>query len=120
MLTRASYRLAVATRGGSPCRVFKHVDRILARQNQQLDACYYIDMPNTWLLYWDAPTDEEFAGIDRTARSTIDRIVTATRERRIVRDYHHAVWIVENVGSSSMFFPGSTPAKPTILSAWQR
>ena len=96
-MPRAAYRFSVATRGGSPCRVFHHVDRILARQGQRLDAFFFVDMPNTWLLYWDVPTDEEFADIDGRARERVAGIARSISLREEVRDYEHAAWILENV-----------------------
>jgi ferredoxin len=96
-MERTSYRFAVATRGGSPCHVFRHVDRILARQNQKLDAFFFIDMPNSWLLYWDAPNKEEFAEMDTRARARVEQIVESVRRREVVRDYEHGAWILENV-----------------------
>ena len=53
------YIFAVATRGGSPCRVFMHLDRLLGKQGKKAQAFFYIDMPNNWLLLWDAPSSAE-------------------------------------------------------------
>jgi ferredoxin len=96
-LVNKPYLFAVATRGGSPCRVFHHVDRLLQREDRRLDARFFVDMPVTWLLYWDVPTEKEFAEIDAKARETVDRITAVVRDRCCVTEYEHAPWILERV-----------------------
>jgi ferredoxin len=58
-LSSASYIFAVATRGGSPCRVFADVDKILRKKAKSLDAYFYLEMPNNFQLLHFKPVSQE-------------------------------------------------------------
>lgn len=47
-LDEASYLFAIATRGGSPCNVFRDMDRLLKKKGKVLNAHWFIDMPNNF------------------------------------------------------------------------
>ena len=99
-LPNARYVFAVATRGGSPCRVFRHLNRALKSTGKPLDAAYYMDMPNNYLLYWDAPDQETYQRLDEEARKQVRRIAEAVRRREPRRGYEHGYFVLEH-----MLFP---------------
>ena len=50
IIPSTSYVFAIATRGGSPCRVFEDMDFILRRKGKRLDARFFIEMPSNYML----------------------------------------------------------------------
>ena len=74
-----------------------HLNRILERQGRGLDGCFYVDMPNTFLLYWDVPSEEQFGELDARARDATARVAQAVRDREPVTEYGHAVWALEHI-----------------------
>jgi ferredoxin len=96
-LPNAGYLFAVATRGGSPCHVFRHLDKALRRFGKSLDAAYYLDMPNNYLLYWDAPDEETFERLNAEATGQVQRIAEAVIQRKPRQGYEHGYFTLEHI-----------------------
>ena len=91
----ASYLFAVATRGGSPCRVFQDVNRILKRKGKSLDAHFYINMPNNYLIGFDLPTPAHIARLESEMRqqvASIRKIITVQEKSREKDPHHHFLY----------------------------
>ncbi len=99
-LPNTEYLFAVATRGGSPCHVFKHLKSALQHTAKPLNAVYYLDMPNNYLLYWDAPDEETFRKLDDAAKERVALIAEAIVTRRSRKGYEHGRFYLEH-----MLFP---------------
>ncbi len=86
-LRSAQYLFAVATRGGSPCPVFRDVDRLLRPQKKSLDAYFYLEMPgNFLLLHFKALSPETQRQMDRELQPRLDAMRDVIENRRISRE----------------------------------
>ncbi len=75
-LQSASYIFAIATRGGSPCRVFKELDNMLRKKGKALDASFFIDMPSNYMLLpaYQPETEESLARYEADMERRLDTI----------------------------------------------
>jgi ferredoxin len=70
----ASYIFAVATRGGSPCNVFRDIDNMLKKKGKQLDSHFFIDMPNNFTHMAETPTQENIIKLNSEALIKLESI----------------------------------------------
>lgn len=104
-LKSASYIFAVATRGGSPCRVFAHMDKILEKKGKALDAQFFVNMPNNYIPAFNAPSEEEITRLEAEAQTMIAFMAEIISKRQKSKEKDpHGSFMEENV-----LFPLLTP-----------
>ncbi len=81
-LNSASYIFAIATRGGSPCRIFTDIDKILKKKGKSLDSRFFINMPNNYIPVLEAPTQAEIKRLEAEAEKKLEIIQAAIVNRR--------------------------------------
>jgi ferredoxin len=57
-LKSSSYIFSIVTRGGSPCKVFSYVNKLLRKQGKSLDAYFYIEMPTNYIPFFKLDSQE--------------------------------------------------------------
>ncbi len=72
----ASYIFAIATRGGSPCRVFDDIQKVLRQKGKSLDASFFINMPNNYipLPSYEPQTQDEIPRQEADLQQIMDRL----------------------------------------------
>ncbi|MFT4143460.1 MAG: EFR1 family ferrodoxin [Mobilitalea sp.] len=94
----SSYLFAVATRGGSPCKVFTHINNILKNQGKQLDAQFFINMPNNYLPAFDVATSEEIAQLEHETDEQIELITQVLQKKQPYKEKDpHGSFLEENI-----------------------
>lgn len=68
------YIFAVATRGGSPCNVFKNINKMLEKKGQNLKAQFFINMPNNYIPIFDMASKAQLAEINKETEKRIEYI----------------------------------------------
>ncbi|MDF2504110.1 EFR1 family ferrodoxin [Clostridium sp.] len=93
-----SYIFAVATRGGSPCRVFKEIDKILEKKDKKLDAQFFINMPNNYLPIFEVAPQEEILKLQGETKDRIGFIkdIIINNKESKEKDSHGS-FIEENI-----------------------
>lgn len=71
-LQSAKYIFAVATRGGTTCKAFGRMEKLLQKKNKHLDSYFIVDMPNN---------DPKFRVYDVPSQETINKIESALQNR---------------------------------------
>jgi len=97
LVKEEAYLFAAATRGGSPCHVFRHANRALARQKKSLDAAFYIDAVNNFLLIWETPSREQAEQMNTEMEQELDTIVETVQHLRPSPGYPHGSWYLEHL-----------------------
>jgi ferredoxin len=94
----AGYIFAVATRGGSPCNVFKNIDKILKAKGKELNAGFFIDMPNNYLPGFELETKEEIEILESGMMKRLELIhkTVINKEKNPEKDHHGNV-LRENI-----------------------
>lgn len=77
-----SYIFAVATRGGSPCNVFEHMDSLLNKKGKKLDSHFFIDMPNNFTHVAETPTEEDIKKLNVLALKKLETIKSIVDSKR--------------------------------------
>jgi Formate hydrogenlyase subunit 6/NADH:ubiquinone oxidoreductase 23 kD subunit (chain I) len=101
-LRPASYIFALATRGGSPCRVFSDMDQLLKKQDKSLDASFFIDMPNNYPLWaphpYEPETQETIKNNELEMQKKLDSTCKIIVKKQAVReDTHHKPDLKTNI-----------------------
>lgn len=94
-LSKVKYFFAVATRGGSFCHVFKDLDRYLKKQKKRLNAAFYINMPNNYLLHWEKPNPEQMKKMFGNAEKKVEEIIEVVSQSRNKLKYEHGKFYLE-------------------------
>jgi ferredoxin len=88
-LHSASYIFAVATRGGTPCRAFLEMEKILNNKGKKLDADFVLTMPSSTqsLLkeFAERINDERITRLETEMLSRLDEIIKIIT----LREVHH-------------------------------
>lgn len=100
-LDEASYLFAIATRGGSPCNVFRDMDRLLRKKGKVLNAHWFIDMPNNFCHIADTPDQALIERLCAAALVKLEPIKTAIRNR----DEVHAPDSEKSFWRKKLLFP---------------
>lgn len=84
------YLFAISTRGGAPCKVFRDINRYLKKQGKKLDANFFIDMPNNYLLSFPLPTSTEINDLEKEMHSRVELIqkIVLHKEKCLEKDPH--------------------------------
>lgn len=69
-----SYIFAIATRGGSPCNVFTDADNLLKKKGKQLDAHFFINMPNNFTHIAETPAQKNIQKLNSEALEKLETI----------------------------------------------
>lgn len=77
-----TYFFAVATRGGSPCNVFKDIDNMLKKKGKQLDSHFFVDMPNNFTHVAETPTKENIIELNSQAIKKLDTIEKIIKNKK--------------------------------------
>jgi len=87
--TSARYLFAIVTRGGTQCRAFSQVDKLLARKGRRLDSYFVLTMPSSSEplveTFVDYITEERIARLESEMLQRLDsiqRIITAQKVNR--------------------------------------
>lgn len=70
----ASYIFAIATRGGSPCKVFTDINRIINKKGSKLAATFNLNMPNNYIPNFELPTEEEINRLEAEMQKKLANI----------------------------------------------
>lgn len=88
-LKSASYLFAIATRGGTQCRAFTEVDKLLKKRDRRLDSYFVLTMPGgsepLVSTFADYITEERIARLESemlTRLDSIQRIITSQEVNR--------------------------------------
>ncbi|HBE80460.1 MAG TPA: ferredoxin [Firmicutes bacterium] len=98
-LNFTSYLFAVATRGGSPCRVFRDIDKILRKKGKSLDASLFIDMPSNYMLLpsFEEETPESLTQYETHLQQELNPLQDAiTHEQKYFPEDLHKSFFKEN------------------------
>jgi NAD-dependent dihydropyrimidine dehydrogenase PreA subunit len=114
-LHSASYIFAVATRGGTPCRAFLEMEKILNNKGKKLDADFVLTMPSSTqsLLkeFAERINDERITRLETEMLSRLDEIIKIIT----LREVHH------NENLDGVDIPATvTFLEPLILSIARR
>ncbi|HEX9914337.1 MAG TPA: EFR1 family ferrodoxin [Candidatus Bathyarchaeia archaeon] len=89
-LDSAKYLFAVATRGGTECRAFGEIDKVLGKRGRRLDSFFVITMPSGSAVIIRDPeaqiTPEKIARLESEAQRRIDSIQRIVVGREAHRD----------------------------------
>lgn len=89
-LSAAQYLFAIGTRSGTPCNVFKDIDKILQKKGRKLDAAFLINMGdnNPRFKSFVDPAPEKIAELESMVMEELDSIqsIVSKRERSIKED----------------------------------
>lgn len=97
-LPNATHLFAIATRGGSPCRVFRHIDKYLSHTGKRLDASCFIDMPNNYLLSFDLPAENVITSCEPAMLSRVETMASAIQGRKQLHEKDpHSNFLLENI-----------------------
>lgn len=80
------YIYAIATRGGSPCNVFKDMDALLKKQGRQLDSYFFINMPNNFTHIVKTPEEDEIIELNTLALDKIAAITEVVNNKSKLQD----------------------------------
>ncbi|WP_213505197.1 EFR1 family ferrodoxin [Paenibacillus faecis] len=100
-LEQPSYLFAIATRGGSPCHVFRDMDRLLQKKERALNAHWFIDMPNNFCHIADTPDQALIERLCAEARVKLEPIAAAIGNREEV----HATNSEKSFWRKKLLFP---------------
>lgn len=86
-ISAGSYFFAVATRGGSAFKGFEIINRLLARNGKQLDACCILNMGNNEARHgrYTAPTQTELSHMEEAAMQKLDEITDCLQAQKKYR-----------------------------------
>ena len=96
-ITTVKYIFAVVTRGGSPCRVFYDLNKILKKKKKTTDANFYITMANNFILYFDPPTEAELNKLRIEEKKEIEKIVKIVNNKEKSLDYEKGSFLLERI-----------------------
>ena len=77
-----AYVFAVATRGGSSCKVFDHLEKILKKKGNSLHSRFFLNMPNNYLTMFPIPSTNEVEDLTKKATNELEKmaeIITGIR-----------------------------------------
>ncbi len=98
LINPSSYLFAVATRGGSPCNVFLHINNLLKKQGKQLDAQFFINMPNNYLPAFDVATSKELTKLEHETEEQIQLITHVLHNKQPYKEKDpHGSFLEENI-----------------------
>jgi formate hydrogenlyase subunit 6/NADH:ubiquinone oxidoreductase subunit I len=83
------YTYAIATRGGSPCNVFRDMELLLKKQAVELDAYYFIDMPNNFTHMVETPREDEVMMLNTSVSEKLSTISDVIYNKRKFHDKNH-------------------------------
>ena len=96
--TSSKYIFAVATRGGSPCRVFPQIDKILNKNGKALNAQFYVNMPNNYLPTFQMATKEEIIKLEAETNKTLEYMETVILNTQESKEKDpHGSFLEENI-----------------------
>ena len=78
----SAYFFAVATRGGSPCKVFSHINNVLKKRGATLSAGFFVDMPNNYIPSFELDSEEEVAAKESEMKKQLDSMQKTILEKR--------------------------------------
>lgn len=94
----ASYLFAVATRGGSPCKVFIHMEKLLKKQGKQLNAQFFINMPNNYLPVYDVAAPDEISKLEIEINEKLKLITQVIQDKQPSKEKDpHSSFLEENI-----------------------
>jgi len=87
-LQSAKYIFAIATRGGTTCKAFKRMEKLLLKKNKRLDSYFIINMPNNDPKFevYDIPTQETMNQIESHLQDRLDSIQGIVRNQQQNRE----------------------------------
>ncbi|MFH2110608.1 MAG: EFR1 family ferrodoxin [Candidatus Bathyarchaeota archaeon] len=89
-LGSAKYIFAVATRGGTECRAFGEIDKVLGKRGRRLDSFFVITMPSGSAAILKDPeaqiTPEKIASLESEAQRRLDSIQRIIMDRETHRE----------------------------------
>lgn len=97
-LGAAGYLFALATRGGSPCRVFEEIDSILKKKGRALDARAFVNMPTNAVGIHPLDSPEEIESKEAEMRTNVEAFARTVLEKRSFRPSDpHGSFVKERV-----------------------
>ncbi|MGC4018296.1 MAG: EFR1 family ferrodoxin [Muricomes sp.] len=93
-----TYIFALATRGGSSCRVFEEINKILSQKGLLLHCSSFVEMPNNYLTLFGIPGADDITRLTGQAQSQIEQIapIIMRRETYHPKDPHYS-FIEKNI-----------------------
>ena len=87
-----TYIFAMATRGGSCCKAFEEIDKILSQKGLRLHSYSFVEMPNNYLTLFGIPTDADINRLTAQAQKQIEQMaaIIKSRERYQPKDPHYS------------------------------
>ena len=77
----ASYIFAISTRRCS-AKVFRYINRLLARKWQSIDACFSVEMAENYLPIFKMPSDDEISNLETRMITKMESIKNDIESRR--------------------------------------
>ena len=84
-MSREQEIFALATRGGSPCRVFEELDSLLGKKGKTLGSRSFIDMPSNAVGMHELDSSEEAASKEAEMKAKVEAFAAALLEGRSFR-----------------------------------
>ena len=87
-----AYVFAMATRGGSCCKAFEEIDKLLSQKGLTLHSYSFVEMPNNYLTLFGVPSDADISRLISQAQEQVEQMAAAVKAREIYRqkDPHYS------------------------------
>lgn len=78
-----TYIFALATRGGSPCKAFEEIEKIVSQKGARLHSYAFVEMPNNYLTLFGIPSDTDISRLTAQAQEQTEQMAAAVRAQEI-------------------------------------